>query len=551
MNTRTLFLALAFPSLLFAQQKTETVHALSKQAQKGYMYEASLNDKGNLEVVYNIKVGKDGLKHEVYEFDRSLKFIGSREAEAWKTRYAHRPEKKVKRVHATVGGGTSFTILSTKLALYTRTVQKTWDAEKQRYNTKNFKKEEFVPKNAENRAFYGNVAYPAANGDLYLMVSSSKTEKDERSKEYSLLHVTPKQELTEFPVKFDRPHVLTYSILVPNGKATADDGDDEEIINKHDMLFVFAPSEGNLSEYTFIQMTTEGKERHRFTFAAPRSVTAITAHSTKADGTVYFCALAVDSRHPFTNAIGEYAPIVNPSYLKYGTPNYRMESYERKLEKMQFSDFVTMKLKDGKLEWANATPIADFKSKLKTPPSQKGGYCYDGRRFVVSSFHTTPDEGFIIMGQLRVPVFKPEPLNYSYKDLVCLRIDSKGNVVSQFSYRPNLDSKSAIFAIPQEVIAGSDGQSLYWVNYEVKAVKGYSSFSNAYHGVATFYANYYPSVGRIDLKSNSISDFDVMGGRKFLLNRQNAFVDVPDERSRIFVGEDRKGKILLAKYVME
>src|SRR5690606_2069687 len=132
-----LAITIVFPALLFAQQKSETVHTISKEAKKGYMYEASLNEKGNLEVVFNIKVGKDGLKHEVYEFDPSLKFIGSTEKDSWKTRYEQRPEKKTKRVHATVGGGTSFTILSTKLALYTRTVKKTWDAEKQRYITKN------------------------------------------------------------------------------------------------------------------------------------------------------------------------------------------------------------------------------------------------------------------------------------------------------------------------------------------------------------------------------------------------------------------------------
>ncbi len=542
---------LTMPFILFSQQKTEKIHAVSKKAVKGYMFEASLNDAGNLEVVYNIKAGKDQVVHEVYEFDKSLNLIGSKEKSEYKTRYEQKPQKTIQQVYATVGGGTSFTILSTKLNLYTRTVTKTWDVEKQRYVSKTSNQKEIKPKNAENRTFNGNVSYKGADGILYLLVSSPKTDnKNDKNKEYSFLKVSPNIDLKEFPITFDRQHVLTYALSIPKGK-TNDDEDDDDNISNHDMLFVFAPLSGNLKEYTFIQLDTEGKEKHRYTVNVPKSIMAITAHNTLADGTAYLCALSVENKGNFEQILGEYAPIINPSYLKYGTPNYRMETYERKLEKTTFSDFLVLKIKDGKLQWLNTTPISDFKAKLKTPPAQKSGYSYEGKRFVVSNFYTTPDEGFIITGQVKVPVFKPEPKNIQYKDLVCLRIDNQGKVVSQFSYKPNTDSKSIIFPIPQEMIAGKNKNHLYWINYEVKAVEGYSSFYNAYHGIKTFYANYYPSVGRINIQDNTISNFDVMGGRKFLLNRRNAFVDIPSEHSRIYIGEDKKGKILLTKYVFD
>lgn len=548
-------LLFTIPVSLYSQQKTEKIQTLSKKAVKGYMFEASMNEAGNLEVIYKLKSGKDKVVHEIYEFDKSLNLIGSKEKEEYKTRYAERPQKTNQQVFASVGGGTSFTILSTKLNLYTRTVTKTWDVEKQRYISKTSNQKEIKPKNAENRTFNGNVSYQDDNGTLYLLVSSPKTnDKNDKNKEYSFLKVSPNLDLKEFPITFDRQHVLTYALTIPKGNVDEElndeDADYNEISN-HDMLFVFAPTSGNLKEYTFIQFDTEGKVKHRFTVNAPKTLMAITAHNTLPDGTAYLCALSVENKNDFQDVLGEYAPIVNPYYLKYGTPNYRMETHERKMEKTTFSDFLVLKIKDGKLQWMNTTPISDFKAKLKTPPAQKSGYSYNGKRFVVNNFYTTPDEGFIITGQVKTPVFKQAPNNIQYKDLVCMRIDNKGNVVSQFSYKPNTDSKSIIFPIPQEVISGKNKNHLYWINYEVKAVSGYSSFFNAFNGVKTIYANYYPSVGKINLQDNSISNFDIMGGRKFLLNRKNAYIDIPSEHSRVYIGEDRKGKILLTKYAFD
>lgn len=560
MNTRKQFylcslfaMALLFMAKpeIYAQQKTEKIHKLNKKAQKGYLFEAGLNDSGNLEIVYNIKSGKDKVVYEVYEFDKSTNFIGSKELETRKSLLPVKPAKTVKYVYATVGGGSSFTILSTKLNLYTSTVNKNWDAEKQRYRSKTIKKEELKPRNAENKTFNGNVSYQLTDGSLMLLVSSTKTEKDDKNKEYSLLKVGIDLEMQEIPIKFDRPHVLTYSLLVPKGEYL--DEEDEEIASNHDMLFIFAPTSGNMNDYTLIQFDTNGKEKFRFTVNSPNNIMAVTAHNASTDGSVYLCALSLDSKRYFDGEIGEYAPIENPSYLKFGTANYRMEVYEKKMEKVKFQNFLTMKIKDGKLLWINSTPISDFKTKLKTPPAQKNGYSYDGKRFVVNGFFTTPDEGFIITGQRKEPVFKQAPNHIQYRDLICLRIDSKGNVVSQFSYKPGSlsDKKSIIFPIPQSLIPSRDGKSLYWTNYEVKAVKGYASFYDAYNSVTTFYANYYPAVGKINLENNNISNFDIMGNKKFLLNRHNAFVDIPSENARIFIGEDKKGKIMLAKYVFD
>lgn len=530
-----------------AQQKTEQIQSISGKATKGYLYEASLNESGNIEIMYNIKSGKDKLEFEVYEFDPSLGFVGSKELSEPRTNYELRPEKTVNYIAATVGGGSSFNITNTKVNLYQRTVKKTWNPERRRYKSKIIKQEEIKPRNAENRTYNGNVNFSASDGSLLLLVSSAQNEK---VKEYSLLKVGMDLELKEFPIQFDHPHVLNYALRVPMGATTTEEETDEEQQSDDDMLFIFAPTKPSAREYTYVQMDVNGNVKHRFTITSPLSIMAVTTHHVTADGSIFLCALSVEDKAPFDKLIGEYAPIVNPSYLKYGSPNYRMEMHEHKMEKMKFEDFVTLKIKDGELSWIKSTPIESFKSKLKTPPAQKGGYSYSGKRFRVTGFHPTPDEGFVITGQVRVPVFKPEPNHMQFRDLVCLRIDKNGEVMSQYSYKPASlsDKKSLIYPIPQTMYSGTDKNHLYWINYEVKVVKGYSSFYDAYNGIATIYPNYYPAIGKINLSENSIGNFEVMGDRKFVLNKHNSMVTIPDENAVVFVGEDRKGKIMLAKY---
>jgi len=553
-NRRALaFVAIALFSFIqttsFAQQKKEVTHSITKSAVKGFLYEASLNEPGNIELVYNVKAGKDKVKYEIYEFDKSLAFIGQKEVESRKTRYKERPTISYDYIGASVGGGNSFTILSTKLNLYSGKLTKTWNAERQRYDTKISNRNEFKPKNADNKSYYGRVAYEATDGTLYLMVTSSKADKDEKSKEYSLLKVGGNLEQTEYPISFDRPHSLIYSLLVPTGENADDLGENE--LGNHEMMFFFAPLSGNLKEYTAIQLDKNGKEKKRFTINTPGSVCAINAHKVTEDGTIYLCALSLDDKKSFDQVIGEYAPIENYSYVQYGVSNYRMEVYQKNIEKTEFKELVTVKIKDGKVLWTNSTPVKEFKSKLKTPPAQKKGYSYDGKNFVIENFYILPDESFLFVGQVKKNVFKQAPLNENYLDLVCLQVSNKGEVLSQYSYSPVTDSKSIIFPIPQLLLPSSGNDHLYWLALEVKGVKGYASWSDAYNGAPTFYPNFYPAIGKIDLKNKTISNFEVMGNRKFLLNRRNMYVELPEEKAMVFIGEDKKGKIMLAKFILD
>lgn len=553
---RILALLLLFTNAVksFGQSRTEQIHKISGKAKKGYLYESYLNDKGNIEVVYNIKSGKDKVVYEIYEFDSKLGLVDTRNEENRKPKGIVKPDKSYKAIHATVGGGNSFNILSTKLNLFQRSVNQTWDVEKQRYKTKVSETKEFKPRNAENKTFNGNVSYRSSDGSLWVLATSEKSDKKDKTREYSLLHVLTDLSLEETPITFDRPHILIYSLIVPKPGSDLDELDEDEDAPDGDMIFIFAPNEGDLKQYTAIQFDAQGKVRSRFVISAPRNITSITAHRTLADGTIYLCGLAVDNpKRNFDNEIGEYASIINPSYTQYGTPNYRQDSHERNLEKVKFTDFMTAKIRDGKVEWINTTPISEFKSKLRTPPNQKGGFSYDGKRFTISDFYVLPDESFLISGQIKVPVFKQAPKNIQYRDVLALHISNRGELKSQFSYKPSSigDSKSIIFRIPQEFVSAPNGKDLYWVNYEVKTFTGYASFYDAMYNITSFYPAYYPAIGKISPESGTISNFQIMGDKKFFLNRRNQYVALPAENARVYIGEDKKGKIMLAKFVMD
>lgn len=553
-----LFLALLvlFPQMGQTSQANdakpvEKIHALSKKSVKGYLFELSFNEAGNIEVIYYISLGKKQFGLEIYEFDKSLNFLGVKEVPERKTRYKEKPTKTKKVVDVSVGGGSSFNILSTKLNLHTATKTYTWDVERQKYRVKRSDVKDVKARNVEDNKYNGVAANQTSDGlPLVLATSVKNKEGVGKIREFSLLKIGENLDIEDIPIEFAVEHTLVYTFELEADIAVDEDNSEEDIAN--DIVYIFAPNKGNMTEYTWLQIDGKGKIKHRFIINAPGPVMAITAHNISKDGQIYLCALTSSINKSFDGVIGEYTPIENNHYLKYGTPNYRMETYERKMEKFKFESFTTLKIQNGKLIWMNSTPIKDFKSKLVTPPNQKKGYSYEGRRFVVNNFILLPDESFLISGQIKVAKFKQEPKNYEYTHLICLRIDKSGQLMAQFSYKPGSESdKNAVyFQIPQQFIVGKDKNNLYWVNYEIKTTsKTYSSFA-AYSSNQTtvIMANYYPSIGKIDLATNKISNFEIAGKGSFYVNRPYFYIRMQDGISRVFLGQDKKGKIMLLKY---
>src|SRR5690349_5740701 len=86
---------------------------LSKKARKGFIAEAVANEDGYT-VTYKMKgdKNKDELAYENYAFGRDLKFRKQESISAPKQTVADKPDRVLSGLYASVGGCTSFDILS-------------------------------------------------------------------------------------------------------------------------------------------------------------------------------------------------------------------------------------------------------------------------------------------------------------------------------------------------------------------------------------------------------------------------------------------------------
>lgn len=123
-------LSLLIATVSFSQTVVEKTQELSKIAAKGYFYDAIQNpDNGNIEVTYKFKKGsKDAdATYETYYFDKNLTFIKNEETTIT---VKDKDSYTQTYVNATVGGCTSFSILSMSLNLTKETWNYTWNADK-------------------------------------------------------------------------------------------------------------------------------------------------------------------------------------------------------------------------------------------------------------------------------------------------------------------------------------------------------------------------------------------------------------------------------------
>jgi len=141
----------------------------------------------------------------------------------------------------------------------------------------------------------------------------------------------------------------------------------------------------------------------------------------------------------------------------------------------------------------------------------------------------------------------------AYKEVICMQFSPQGEIKAQYGINTESikDKKNTIFPMPQNFIFSADGQTLYWNLLETKSIKGYASFFDAYYGRATFYANYYPSMIKINMTTNNIEEYNVFGSRKFLLNKNTPYIYNQKDNTIFYIGSDKGSKLWLAKYVIK
>lgn len=534
-----LLIALLLISIVgMGQQVKENNQDLSKNAQKGLLNYSDIGKNGDLVFTYKMKTDKksDMVNYEDYVFDADLNFKG---IEPDKKQKEQRPNQTITSLSAFVGGGNSFNVLSMKLTLQKEEWEKIWDYGQQRYQWgKRLSKEVVKPKNSEGK-YKAYASYPNDDeGSVFIIASSDTDDKDNRT-QYLGLYVNSSLDHKEtlFPVKGN--YALVYC-----GQ-----------LSSKNIFAILAPNKGeaNTSAYVYIEFSDKGELIYNASFNAPAPAMAVMDYQEK-DGALYLVAGSAKKAPAYNTVFESYAPIYNPGYTT--SANAQMDKYEKKIYKQEFENLHLLKFEQGQMLFAGTSPINQFKSLVKTPPSQKKSTPYEGRKLVIENFTVAPNGDFLLAGQLedKKIINGGSTIQHYYYDIVCLHFDSRGNLKAQYAVEKiNDDKKSEMFQSRQNFYVSSDAKTLYWEILEVKGSKGYDSFIDAFNGDATIIANYYPRIAKIDLQNTSLSDFNVFGNKgKFLLYRYHTDLYNEKTKTRYYVGHDEDyKKIWVGKAVLE
>jgi len=514
----------------------EAVQDLSKKAKNGFITETA-HSGDNYLITY--KIGgdkkKDEVFYETYLFDKNLKFIKNEEIAEPKLAVADMPDKTQTRFYAYVGGCSSFDVLSMKLKLSTSTINTKWNYKKQRYVYDKTIKSETIKAKNDNGKYYGYAAFNGGIDGTLFVIAAIEGKKDKN--DFYILSVNENLDITEKPVDISGSQSLVYTNQLDDG----------------DVVMIFAPKKGepDISNYTYLHYSEKGELKNKVNFKSPSNNLLVT-NVQEVNGAVFFCGTSSKSDDSFDEVFDDYvAEISNPCYKT--AQNFRDEKWMKKADD-KMDNFHMLKFTASQLSFASTTPISEFKSKFKTAPADKRADPYKGKNFQVNSFYVTADEEYLVAGQLmsKVNLGAGNPVK-SYEDIICFYFDKTGQLKTQFgTEKMNTEKKSEIYAVKQKFQASKDGKSIYWVILEPKGFKGYDGFLDAYNGVKTYYERYFPRITKLDLQSNTISNFTVLGNEKFYVS--NSFSEMIDatEHSVTFIGnDDDYEKLWLAKYVFE
>ncbi len=518
----------------------DAVTPLSKQAAKGYLYQSDY-DQDKLTVTFKMPVNKRSKEvlYEQYVFDNGLKFQGKSPVSFDKEEKSDRTNKSLR---AYVGGSTSFTVMSQKLRVNREEWEETWNNARQRYEYKKRIKSETVKLKKDSERYFGHASYRNYNNGGLLVVVAYDAPKKSDGRLFSVLNISTDLDVEDIPVTTEPGYSLVYTDRLENDN----------------IYLILAPPSG--SEYVYAEYSPTGKEVAKNTFSAPSPNTLIFKHA-EYNGMIYFIALSRNEKDNYSKVFEDYAPIPSPGYSN--AANYQQDKYEKKAFNREAKNFHLLKFQQGRMIFSNTTPVNEFASKLKSPPGQKKGNAYKGKKFDIQKSYVTPSGEFLLAGQIskRVTIkskskgsmFGDPVVKDSYEDIFCFHFDSNGKLKAQYAVNKLInDKKSKIFPMMHNFISSADGNTVYWEVMEVKGAQGYSDFMEAYHGRLSYTGHYFPKVAKINTGNATISDFEVFKGKgKYLLYSNNSLVWDKNGRTRYYVARDKKFQnIFVSKYEM-
>ncbi|MBN2174032.1 MAG: hypothetical protein JW731_07870 [Bacteroidales bacterium] len=541
-----LFTLLLAANMVFSQQ---SIQPLSKAAQAGGLFDISFGDEETLAISYGYLKKKETVFVN-YSFDKDLKLLKEEESSEPKAKKSDQPSRTYDYIYTSVGGCSSFDILSMDLNAYRITLTETWNNKKQRYDSDMEKTD--ISKSLKDFNYKGYVGYFDAKTGSNLVLVKEKS-KDE-GKQYILLIITLDQQVKEVSIGNLNKYTLVYSDLV---KINPDEEDEYENRNlaEYNALYVFAPSKnsgGNAREYVAYVVDGDGNKVSQTTLSMPDPATVITQMEQDGNDLYFFGMTSPDKASYYADEFMDFSNISNPCYPDFF--NYRDNQREEKITKLEPDNLVMVKLSGQNVEYVKATSTNDIESRRVVPPSVKKVPKKDFGKFTIQAFEVFDNGDIIVAGQRTRVVMIEGTARKAYEDVTCFHFDNQGNVKAEYCIEPQLATQKddKIFQMQHIFVTSGDKKKVYWVLYEPEGKRGYDSFFDAFNDRATYYASYQPEVLKIDLTTAKISDPELPLGKEYLSYSSYPLIQKADSNETIFLGRDRKNNSLgLTKYVFE
>jgi hypothetical protein len=170
------------------QLSKEGTHEISKKANKGYLYEPTVDEaKNEVTMTYVTKATGRKAKFEVYKFDLEFNFKGMEESE--------QPLEKIKGYRADKGDEWQMPAVSVEknfmgtLMLRRKIIKKKWNWFWGGYDIKIEQKEKLKPKSEDgNKFFYLSHAEQNESGSV-IIIAGEKGDRNDPMRQYKRIHI--------------------------------------------------------------------------------------------------------------------------------------------------------------------------------------------------------------------------------------------------------------------------------------------------------------------------------------------------------------------------
>jgi hypothetical protein len=491
----------------------DTKQDLSKTAQAGALYDVQLSESGELSLTYGYKAKKEE-RFVNYSFDAQLKLLKEEESAEPRIKVKDKPTLNYEYIYTSVGGCSSFDILSMKLNVSKISVTKTWNNKKQRYDSD--LTEEKISGGKDNKFKYkGYVGYFNAETGANLVLVKADDKSDEDESGFKLASITLDGKVNEISIGELVKYNLVFSSLVKRNPDMPDKYDEKNLA-EYNALYIFAPSRNTTADAKdFVVLITDGAGNKISETTVTMPMPSSTIMEMQQSGNdLYFFGLTAKSKSLYYRGVFmDYSNINNPCYTDFF--NYRDQQRETDISKADVNDLILMKMTGDKLAYLTLTSTDDQQAKRVVPPSVKKIPKKPFSRFNVQAFRVFDNGDMVVTGQRKVIITLEGTAKWAFEEIMCYHFDKAGNLRAEYYVEPQLatSKKDKIFPVIQQFIVSEDKSHVYWVLLEPEGLTGYASFFDAYNGRKTIYPAYQPVVMKINMASAKLTDPELPLGK--------------------------------------